>query len=121
MTLGDITSIIHHDDKIELFALTEEQIDILRLGGYSMWKDFFLLCIPLCVSCGLNIIPNFHKVGDWWLNANIIVSISAGIIACFCFKAWKMEECKFAALLAKIKAQPAQTRIQTGESLEWKL
>ena len=118
MTLGNVNSIIHHFSEIRLFTVTDEQLDALRQGGGSMWKDCFFVCLPLCIACGLNIIPNFHKVGDWWLNGNFVVSLTAGFLALFCFVAWKKGEDKVDILISKIKSQPAQVQKNIGEPIQ---
>ena len=107
-TLGNSDYIIHHPNKVDLYAVTREQLELLSLGATSEWKGYFQNALSIFMTCIINILALGFDVGSKSFSLNVGLGIFAILICIFSFCMKSKDENKHSTRLNEILSQPVQ-------------
>ena len=100
--------IIYHTGKIDMHAVTREQLELLLTSSAPEWKGYFQNGLSVILTCIINILA----LGVDTNSASFSLNIGLGLLACiicalsFCMKC--REDNKQATRLSEILNQPVQ-------------
>lgn len=114
---GSAPSYILYDPERTDLTLTEADLEKFRSATDNHWKDFFLLSLPLGVSCLLNAVAGiptpFALSLPLFLNY-LIGGIALGLSIVF-LVAWRKTRVDLDDVVARIKDRP-KFRVEVGQT-----
>ena len=113
-TLGSSEYIIHHPSQIDIYAATNEQLEMLMLNRSSEWKGHIQTALSILITSIINMMALGYDMSNASFRMNLgigMLSFVAGLIA---IKFYVLEKRRSEERLAKILSQPVQ-RLEAHE------
>ena len=110
-------SFSYHPSKVDVYAVTREQLELVSQGHASDWTGYFQNALSVMLTCAINILAlGWHpETASFSLNAGLgMLSLSAGAVSLY--MAYR-EGHKRERRLAEILMQPVQGMKATEEQL----
>lgn len=116
-TLGNAELIIHHTNHIDIYAITSEQLELLRHNASSEWRGHIQTALSILTTSIINMMALGFDLNSASFRMNIglaVLSLSAGALFT---KFYLSEKRKQEDKLRKILNQPIQTMHPEAEKL----
>lgn len=98
------TTVLHLDEIIHAFAVSEEELSLLVKGYDNIFKDLFNICISCGIPCSFNALCNHSQgLGDPVVFFNAVFGTVGVILSFTFFIMWKKEKKSVESQLQKIK------------------
>ena len=102
---------LRYDPEREDYTVTEAELEMLERGNAPLWKDVFLVALPLAISTLINGYAEVsNQPADFKVTKTIFFNFMFGIVGLgftIIFGiAWWRSKTKFAAIIKRIKAKP---------------
>ena len=105
---GSAPAFIRWDPERTDLTVTEGELERIGSASHNHWKDLFLVCLPLSISCILNAASSTPK--PFTLTLALFLNYVIGVIALFLSiafgLAWRRTSVNLKHLLSAIKAKP---------------
>jgi hypothetical protein len=101
---------IHYNPVRIDFAVSESELDVLKNGADSQWKDFCLACSSLGIPCIINAISEIRAMQTFSLTLSTTLNLIFGIVGIVLGVAfgiaWKRSASGVSQLILNIKGRP---------------
>jgi len=114
---GSAPNYIRWDPERTDLTITESELEKIRSASYNHWKDLFLVCLPLSITCLLNAFSD--TVNPFILTLPLFLNYLIGGIAFFLSFAfgiaWARTHVNINHLISSIREKP-KYKVELGQT-----
>ena len=117
-TLGNTDYIIHHPSKVDVYAVTREQLELISQTQENEWKGYFQNALSVMLTSVINVLALGWKPDAATFSLNFGLGVLALVVAAISILMMYREGHKRDARLTEILKQPVQSLRVEEEALE---
>ena len=106
----EMTTVLRYNPDREDYVLSLEELNSFEAVSQSNARDFFLICVSLWLSCGLNSIAEYSSQTQTHFTLplffNSCICLASFCLAIYFFINWRRDKQKVKDLMGKIKNKP---------------
>lgn len=108
--LGGSDYNIHHPNKVELYEITREQLELLARSGESDWKSKWQSALSILMTCLINIMALGWDTGSASFRLNLGIGLIALIVGIIFLVLYCRDRRKQNTMINEILQMPVQTK-----------